>query len=47
MPIVGFMSARAPESANLVAEFRQGLADAGFVDGQNVTIEFRWALGDY
>jgi putative tryptophan/tyrosine transport system substrate-binding protein len=48
LPIVGFMSARAPdESANLVATFRQGLADTGFVDGQNVAIEFRWALGDY
>lgn len=48
MPVVGFMSGRAPEeSAHLVAAFRQGLADSGFVDGQNVTIEFRWAEGDY
>ncbi len=47
-PVVGFMSGRAPEeSTNLVAAFRQGLADSGFVDGQNVTIEFRWADGDY
>jgi hypothetical protein len=47
-PVVGFMSGRAPEeSANLVAAFRQGLADSGFVDGQNVTIEFRWADGNY
>src|ERR1700758_4211572 len=48
IPVVGFMSGRAPEdSADLVAAFRQGLADSGFVDGQNVTIEFRWANGDY
>jgi putative tryptophan/tyrosine transport system substrate-binding protein len=48
IPVVGFMSARAPdESANLVAAFRQGLADTGFVDGQNVAIEFRWGLGNY
>ncbi len=47
-PVVGFMSGRAPEeSAHLVAAFQQGLADSGFVDGQNVTIEFRWAEGDY
>lgn len=47
-PVIGFMSGRAPEeSANLVTAFRQGLADSGFVDGQNVTIEFRWADGDY
>jgi putative tryptophan/tyrosine transport system substrate-binding protein len=48
LPIVAFMSGRAPdESANLVAAFQQGLADTGFVDGQNVAIEFRWAYGDY
>ncbi len=48
IPVVGFMSGRAPqESAHLVAAFRQGLADSGFVDGQNVSIEFRWADGDY
>jgi ABC-type uncharacterized transport system substrate-binding protein len=47
-PVIGFMSGRAPEeSADLVAAFRQGLTDSGFVDGQNVTIEFRWADGDY
>jgi putative tryptophan/tyrosine transport system substrate-binding protein len=48
LPVVGFMSGRAPdESANLVVAFRQGLADTGFVEGRNVVIEFRWALGDY
>jgi putative ABC transport system substrate-binding protein len=48
LPVIGFMSSRAPvESAHLAAAFRQGLADTGFVDGQNVMIEFRWAEGDY
>jgi putative tryptophan/tyrosine transport system substrate-binding protein len=48
IPVVGFMSGRAPDdSAPLVAAFRQGLADAGFVDHQSVLIEFRWAHGDY
>ena len=40
MPVIGFMSARAPEdSAHLVAAFRQGLAETGFIEGQNITIE--------
>jgi len=48
MPVIGFMSGRSPEeSSHLVAAFRQGLAEAGFVEGQNIAIEFRWALGDY
>jgi putative ABC transport system substrate-binding protein len=47
-PVIGFMSGRAPDdSAHLVAAFRQGLAERGFVEGQNVAIEFRWADGDY
>src|SRR5271155_3695019 len=46
--VVGFMSGRAPDdSAHLVAAFRRGLAETGFVEGQNVAIEFRWANGDY
>ena len=48
VPVVGFMSGRAPnDSAHLVAAFRQGLAETGFVEGQTVTIEFRWAEGNY
>jgi len=44
-PVIGFMSGRAPEeSADLVAAFRQGLTDSGFVDGQNVTMEFPASL---
>ena len=42
MPVIGFLSSRSPEdSAHLVVAFRQGLAEGGFVEGQNVAIEFR------
>jgi putative ABC transport system substrate-binding protein len=48
MPVIGFMSGRSPEdSKHLVAAFRQGLSEAGFVEGQNVVIEYRWGLGQY
>src|SRR5437879_7129703 len=48
MPVIGFMSARSPEdSAHLVAAFRRGLGESGFVEGQNVALEFRWARGQY
>src|SRR5262245_53027115 len=46
MPVVGFLSGRSLESdAHLVVAFRQALNDSGFVEGQNVAIEFRWAEG--
>ena len=48
MPVVGFMSARSPDDTGLVLQaFLKGLGEAGFFDGQNVTIEYRWARGDY
>jgi putative tryptophan/tyrosine transport system substrate-binding protein len=48
MPVVGFLSSRSPgESAHLVASFRQGLRELGYLEGQNVMIEFRWADGRY
>jgi putative ABC transport system substrate-binding protein len=46
MPVVGFLSGRSLASdAHLVAAFRQGLNETGYVDGQTVAIEFRWADG--
>jgi ABC-type uncharacterized transport system substrate-binding protein len=46
--IVGFMSSRsAADSEHLVAAFRKGLGEAGYVEDQDVTIEFRWANGRY
>jgi putative tryptophan/tyrosine transport system substrate-binding protein len=48
VPIVGFLSSRAPtESAEVVAAFRQGLRQLGFIEGQNVLLAFRWAEGRY
>jgi ABC-type uncharacterized transport system substrate-binding protein len=47
-PVIGFMSSRSPaDSQYLVAAFRKGLSEQGYVEGQNVTIEFRWANGRY
>jgi ABC-type uncharacterized transport system substrate-binding protein len=48
MPVVGFMSARSPgESASLVAAFHKGFNEAGYVEGRNVAIEYRWAESKY
>jgi putative tryptophan/tyrosine transport system substrate-binding protein len=47
-PRVGFLSSRSPgESEAVVAAFHRGLADSGYVVGQNVAIEYRWAEGNY
>src|SRR6516162_11391840 len=48
LPIIGFLSSRSPEDSKpQIAGFRQGLAEMGFVEGENLAIEYRWARGDY
>jgi putative tryptophan/tyrosine transport system substrate-binding protein len=48
VPVIGFMSSRSSaDSEYLVAAFRKGLSEEGYIDGQNVAIEFRWANGQY
>ena len=46
IPVIGFLhSGSADENAKRLAAFRKGLAETGFVEGRNVAIEYRWALG--
>jgi putative tryptophan/tyrosine transport system substrate-binding protein len=46
MPVVGYLSSVSPEP-EIVAAFRRGLGESGFVEGQNVAIDYRWAEGRY
>jgi len=46
--VIGFLNSRSPEDfTQLLTAFRKGLAENGFVEQQNVAIEYRWAMGDY
>ncbi|MGB7578403.1 MAG: ABC transporter substrate-binding protein [Pseudolabrys sp.] len=48
MPVVGFLNGASAESyARFLREFRRGLNSMGFIEGQNVTVEYRWAEGHY
>jgi putative tryptophan/tyrosine transport system substrate-binding protein len=48
LPVIGFLHSGSPESqSGNLSDFRQGLAQLGFVEGLNLAIEFRWAQGRY
>jgi putative tryptophan/tyrosine transport system substrate-binding protein len=47
VPVVGYFHPNTPEAgADLVAAFRKGLSETGYVEGRNVTIEYAWAHND-
>jgi putative ABC transport system substrate-binding protein len=47
MPVIGFLGSASPQSyTHVVTAFRQGLKQAGYIEGQNIAIEFRWAQNE-
>src|SRR6516164_1956697 len=47
MPVIGFLNPGVPEAnAHLLAGFRRGPSETGFIEGQNLAIEYRWAYND-
>ncbi|MFZ2144965.1 MAG: ABC transporter substrate binding protein, partial [Xanthobacteraceae bacterium] len=48
MPVIGFLNSRPPgENATLLTPFHRGLKEGGYVEGQNLTVEYRWADDKY
>src|SRR5262245_65553743 len=48
IPVIGYLSARSREdTSHLIAAFQRGLAEDGYIEGQNVAIEYRFAVGEY
>jgi len=47
-PVIGFLSSRSPdESKHELAAFHKGLSEEGFIEGTNIVVEYRWAIGEY
>src|SRR4051794_41983428 len=48
MPVIGYLNTGSPDTnPPLLAVFRQGLSETGYVEGQNLAVEYRWAEGHY